>query len=135
MMRYLTILEPIGLSDIRDEPIMGPTGQVFMTHVDFLRDRLLDQIFGQNTDTLAAAMRIKSILKTVHVGDVMAIESSDWDILLRAVRTPSNAYNPMIALNILPFIDSVAKAPESPPNRLIAKAPESASKDQPKAAE
>ncbi len=108
-MRYITIPEDIDLVDnVTDEPL-GQTARFLDVLLGgFCRDAK----WGASTDALFSCMAVRDAVRGKQSGDVVEVESADWERLVAIVREPTAPYNPILAVQTRTFFDAVLKAPD-----------------------
>lgn len=110
-MRYFTVPETVILKN----PITGEVGKAYNFY-EFAQNTLLgEKRFGKSVKELRAAVRIGDVLRDKKPGDVIALESSDWDILKDVAEAPEGGYLPGIATQVIGYIEAVIGAAEKAP--------------------
>ena len=127
-MRYLIVPPDVQLvDDLTSEPLKLPNGEILkpQSFAAFVVKTLLRDIenFAKNDDQLEARARIREKVREALPGTVLAIESTDWELLKAAAKSPtlsdgrgsvSKGYLPEIGEQILPFIHAIKDASEKP---------------------
>lgn len=88
--------------------IVLPDKQV-VKFVDFLCNSILtDRQFGQNLKTLQAAAHIHQACQLNK--EFIELSDDDHKLLVEIVAQPTNGYNPVIAIHLMPFFQAVIDA-------------------------
>lgn len=114
-MKYMRVPDPVKLTDVNDTRIVDDSGKdLEITFKQFVVGRLSDPKFSTNMDMIMSAVAVKTAVKEAENG-VMVMDTADWRNLVDVVRNPSpqNPYNPLFALNLLPFMHTVVNAKDS----------------------
>ena len=94
----ITIPQPITLSD----------GKI-MTFQEFVNDILLsDNQFGVKFSDLQIAHQIKT--KIANATDRVDLEQPQYQKLLQVMESPTKGYNPIGAMQLMPFFEAIAIA-------------------------
>lgn len=104
-MKKITIPQSIELEDIKD----ANGNKVVIEFKDFVGKTLLaDPKFGKAMADILSAVEIKSKLSA---GDgVLELDNEDYEKLLSVAAEPSNAYNPVIVMQLVPFLLAIKNA-------------------------
>jgi hypothetical protein len=104
-MKYVKYVEPI--------QIKFPDRTESFTFSRFINDLVLtDKKIGANFQTISAGQRIQAV-SNKSLDGYYVFESSDWNILKEIVELPSNGYNPVVAINLIPFMKAILEATDS----------------------
>ncbi len=127
--RYITILPDIQLMNLDGTPARDQSdgAPAKMTHVQFLRSRLVDPAFVSDTpkdpNTVHWAMAmivsqqtIVAKVASIEVGDVLELDEDDWLLLKRATEK-GTTYHPVGAMSALPFMRAITTAPTEDPRK------------------
>ena len=108
-MRYITVPAPIEIFNLSTGE---STGRKISFH-DFTQGTLLiDKRFGKSMKELQAALRIGRATREHDTG-VIALETTDWEVLRDTAKEPSSEYLPGIAVQLLAFIEAIVDAPDT----------------------
>src|SRR5690348_15117948 len=117
-MKFITVPEPIVLIDLI-------TGSRIRRHLDngeiideppitmakFLMTMLLvDVKFGKGLDTIISASNIKKAFDKAAPGEVVSLEDEDHALLVEVMKSPTNPYPPILALQYVPFFRAISLA-------------------------
>ncbi len=69
-----------------------------------------DPIFGADVYKIESRVAIREAFSGKETGDVVDLRGSDWELLARAVRTPTVPYVPSVGEQLLPFIYAILRA-------------------------
>lgn len=117
-MRYMKEVPTVTMKDINDNEIKDENGDpVEITFKGFILQRLVDSQFAANMDMIMSAFQIKTALNG-HKSGQIALETTDWEKLVEAVRNPAagSQYHPLLAINLVPFMREIVDATEEPTN-------------------
>lgn len=111
----MKILEDIEIKDLNDDVVKDTDDNVvILGFKTFIVGRLSDPKFAVDMNMVMSAFQIKEALKDVENG-MLGLETSDWENLVSVVRNPSPqaAYNPLYAINLVPFMREIVNAKDS----------------------
>ena len=114
-MKYMKMLEDIEIKDINDNIVKDTADKPVMLEFEsFIIGRLTDPKFSADMNMVMSAFQIKEALKDIENG-TLRLEPSDWENLVSVVRNPSPqaAYNPLYAINLVPFMREIVNAKDS----------------------
>ncbi len=127
--RYITVLPEIQLMNLDGTPARDQSDgtPAKMTHVQFLRSRVIDPAFvsdspkDPNTVHWSMAMivsqqTIVAKIASINPGDILELDEDDWLLLKRATEK-GTTYHPVGAMSALPFMRSVTTAPTEDPRK------------------
>lgn len=119
--RYFRILARIDLETADGEPLRTADGTVATaTHVEFLRSRTMDGVFGKDMAGAVISREIRTELKGKSEGDIVILDEDAWLLLVEAIKRPQTLfYNTEVAPQIVPFMRAVVDASAEAPTRLI----------------
>jgi hypothetical protein len=106
---YITVPEPVAVTN--------ENGDVkVLTFFEFLKMRLLDpQHFGVSLATLEISLDLSKEFQGRSPGYVAKISKKEAKPLIASVISPTLNYIPEFALQLLPFMYAITKAPEERP--------------------
>lgn len=105
-MKHIRIPEPITIEQSGEK----------VAFKDFVSSvPLADRAFGEDYSALMSASKVKRIVADGSVGKWVSIEDADYDRLERAVRTPANPYNPIVGVQLVPFMEAILDASDEVP--------------------
>lgn len=115
-MKYVKVLDDIKLVDLNDNEVAPEGKQLEISFKDFVLGRLSDPKFAKSMDMVFSALQIKQSLKDLE-GDVLVLDTSDWQNLLEVVKEPSPqaTYHPLYAFNLVPFMKAIVEATDNKP--------------------
>ena len=123
-MRYImTPNDTIPLTRFDGTPFYkeGTKEQATMTFEAFMHGRLRDPKFGASMDAVHAAATIAHAMREATDDDkpYFVIDEADWNILVDAVKNPSQGttYSPEVAACVIPFFDVIANASKERPDK------------------
>jgi hypothetical protein len=132
LVHYIKVPAPFFARSIDDQPIvtlneLKVEEPLLLTFSWFVRGRLTDMIFSQSAQNVFAGAEILQALRKLPPelpGEsneplaILAVESSHYEILKKAVDTPNQQtpYNPQLAHNFPPFIRAVLNATTEKPS-------------------
>lgn len=112
--RYVTVPEAIEL--VVENPA---TGKIAKTSRDFyalVKERTNDHgHFGKTLDSLMLGLSIRQAFIAAKAGDIIGLPLEQWEALCKAVREPSNGYNPEVMFQMLPMVKAIIDAPSTRP--------------------
>jgi hypothetical protein len=109
-MRYFTRPQPIQLRDRDKTPIHEPIPFARWLEGFPLED---GQVFGSGVDAAKSGRRILAAVEQSN--GVIALEEADWERVCKAIRSPSQKWQPLLARQYVPFMDAVLDAKEEKP--------------------
>ncbi|HET9954096.1 MAG TPA: hypothetical protein VFQ61_06315 [Polyangiaceae bacterium] len=112
-MRTIKLLEPITIREIDGSPALIHGQPLTVSMVHFLASRLRDVVFGQSLETLEHCKAIGDALVSASPSlQELTITDPAWRLLAHAVRTPGlkTQYDPLVGVNLLPFMRAVMTA-------------------------
>ena len=115
-MKYIPKLDTIFLTNLQGDAIVdNEKKQMTLTVQSFLIQRLLDNKFGTNAESLVTVSQIKKAIENSrdNGSEYIAIETSDWNKLVEVVKVPSSPYNTNIAHCLVPVINAILGAKDS----------------------
>ncbi len=123
MVRYIRIPKDIALVDtVSGDPMLSgdPPTQMTVTFKSFLCGTLLrDTKFGKTVATVISAAAIRTAIESPKIYNngytFIAIEGADYDILKAVLEAPETGYNPVIAIQIVPFFRAILDATTTDP--------------------
>ena len=119
-MRYIRIPGPIEVFNLAT----GETTGRKVSFKDFVLGTLLvDKRFGKSVKELQAALRISQAIQQHGAGEVIGLESADWEVLRDTAKEPSSEYLPGVAMQLLLFIEVILDASETAPKNGVTDAP------------
>jgi hypothetical protein len=107
-MRYLKRPHPI-------EIVIGKESKGEVEFATWLEGWPLNdaRVFGNGFDALKSARRILRV--TAEANGVIGYEEADWERLCKAVLSPSQPWQPIIARQYVEFMEAILDAKEEPP--------------------
>ena len=71
---------------------------------------LTDQKFGKDMKSLMSAVSLKTTFKNAKPGDEVQVDNEEWELLNEIVKEPSQGYNPILAMELVPFMLVITEA-------------------------
>jgi len=113
-MKYIVSVESVDLMALNGDPILDEhENQAKMTFKQFVLNRLTEPLFGKTYEDVLSATRVRQCLD--EFDGVLALETADWERLVKTVKAPEGAYNPLVAFNLVPFMKAVMEASDTKP--------------------
>jgi hypothetical protein len=112
--RYVTVPADIMLA------VENPMTQKLVTakkvFFDLIKERTADNgHFGKTLDGLMMGLAIRQHFTGSNPGDVVGLPLDQWEALCKAMREPTNGYNPEVMFQLLPMVTAVIDAPSTKP--------------------
>jgi len=106
MAKYLAVPYPVVLRNlVTDEPVGRD-----LSFYEFVQGTLLvDKRFGKSVKELQTALRIGQAIKGAVAGQIISIESADWELLREVAKEPDGGYQPGVAVQLLCFIEAITE--------------------------
>jgi len=109
--RSFKVLPDIAIEGPNGDPLLLDGRQVTVSHVDFIRSRTTDGVFGKDMDSVVLSVEIRSAIRGKSSGDQIILDEDAWDLLVTSIRSPSTIfYNTDIAPQIVSFMRAVTDA-------------------------
>lgn len=114
----MKVLPKVPLKNLFNTPINaedeeGNTFPAEISFKEFVLQRLADAKFSADMEAVVSALQIKQAVEDAD--DVLALETADWTRLVEVVKKPSQPYNPVFAVSLVPFMKEVANASDTKP--------------------
>ena len=114
-MRRIQFCPETPLTDTAGEPVLMPNGeQAKVGTLDFVASRLADQAFAASMDRILLAVDVKLAIAAArekHL-DALVLDDAAWEVLVISTKTPAAAYNPAIAMCLVPHMQAIVNAPK-----------------------
>ncbi len=133
--RYVTV--PANIEISVDNPMTGKTTKAARSFDTLLNDRTNDGgHFGKTLDDLMVGFAIRQAFLGAAPGTVIGLPLNQWEALCKAIRLPTNGYNPDVMFQLLPMVTAVLDAPSTrPETKSIDLGPQHEAKPEPEKAE
>lgn len=114
-MKYIKKVEDVTATDIQDKVVVDGEEPLKISLEGFILGRLSDPSFAKSMDKVLSAFQIKQALKESEGEDFVALETSDWENLVKVVKEPSEGagYHPAIAVSLVPLMKAVTEATDT----------------------
>ena len=124
-MRFVTVPEPVVLVDL----VSGKRIQRRLENGEIVDEDpitmarcvltmlLVDEKFGKGFDSSISAHNIKAAFDKAQPGDVVELESKDWDLLKDVMKHPTNGFPSMLSIQYVPFFRAIDEAVTVRPNK------------------
>lgn len=109
-MKKITIPSNVTIVDQTGKPALDQNSQpVSISFKDFVTNTLLvDPKFGKTMLDVFSAVEIKEKLQTAQ--ETVELENADYERLLAVMTEPTNAYNPVIVIQVVSFLRAIQEA-------------------------
>ena len=111
-MKKITIPSTIMICNPDGSPAVGANGStILVSFKEFLANTLLvDPKFGKGMAEILSAVELKNKLCSAEPGSEVELDKADYDRLLAVAEEPTNAYNPVVVMQLVPFLNAIKDA-------------------------
>lgn len=126
--KYIKIPDPVLMVDLstnkplyrestEEEKAAGQTQvQLSFTFQNFFVGTILkDPKLGETADGLLASREVLKAIKSKSPGDIIEIESDDWEKIVPIIKKPTGGYNTQLGIQCLPFMEAFLNASDRKP--------------------
>ena len=121
-MRYIIVPPDVQLRDsvtgepaYRSEKDLTPDDP-WTLHRVIQRYALVDGAWPKGAKGASAARRVRRKVEGAQAGDVVALESSDWEALKKVLEEPQAQWLAVLSEQLVEFFDAVLEAKDFPPS-------------------
>lgn len=109
-MKTITIPENISIKDQNDNFALDSSGKpASVSFASFVSNTLLvDAKFGKTLADILNAVSIKT--KLTLAKETLELENDEWEKLYEVAKEPTNGYNPLIVMQLVPFLTAIRDA-------------------------
>ena len=107
----ILVPQDITCESIDGRPVTDPSGNpVVVSFASFIKGRLCDPVFGAGMHSLVCQSDILIASRDCKPNESMVIDLDSYQLLLAAVESPTNPYEPLIAASLLPYMRAIKEA-------------------------